>query len=259
MTDYASFLGIKSLPAAIVFAILYVPLFAFFVSKAVARPNYVYIILALFSAIRITAFILRALLADDASVQDDLNVVIAYEIIYNTGFFGILYSAYILATDRVSLSPHPPNGPISRILRFRFLFRLALTAAVAIGITGAVYSSLGTTPSAINTGTTLREAAIYIFLICAILVLLQTYFLARVEFRDRYYSSNNQIGATYGVYFLLVISLLLVAREAFFTATATNTARQNNEAIWYPLSAVTEFLAVLLFTAPGLVPDPKDA
>jgi hypothetical protein len=141
-------------------------------------------------------------------------------------------------------------------MRYHFLFRITLMAAVSIGITGAIQSGLGTTTSTINTGNILRRVAIYIFLVCAILVFLQTFFLARVEFsEDGYHGSANQIGSRYGIYFLLVMSLLLVAREAFFTATATNTTQQNNEKLWYPLAVVTEFLAVVLFAAPGLVPD----
>ena len=54
-------------------------------------------------------------------------------------------------------------------------------AAVALGITGAVESQTGTTLSTINTGNTLRKAAIYIFLVCTLLVFLQTFFLARIE------------------------------------------------------------------------------
>ena len=53
----------------------------------------------------------------------------------------------------------------------------------------------------------------------------------------------------------MVISLLLVAREAFFAATVNNTSRQNNEKFWYPLAVTTEFIAVILFATPGLVPD----
>lgn len=65
---------------------------------------------------------------------------------------------------------------------------------------------------------------------------------------------------TYGVYILLVISILLLVREAFFTATADNLSQQNKEAIWYPLAVVTEFIAVALFASPGLVPDiPKES
>lgn len=238
---------------------------------------------------RITAFVLRALLAHVQSDADNLNVLIAYEIIYNTGFFGLLYSVYSLVSARyvcppptspspphpfssVAASKNPPNDPLSRILRHHFLFRIALMAAVALGITGAIQSGLGTTPSTVNTGNTLRKAAIYIFLVCSILVFLQILFLARVEFSgmplvslvftlpdtlldNSYRGSSTQIGATYDIFILLAISLLLVAREAFFTATATNTTRQNDEAFWYPFSVVTEFIAVVLFAAPGLVPD----
>lgn len=46
----ASQFGINAFPAAVVFAILYVPLLAFFFSRTVGRPVYVYIILTLFCA-----------------------------------------------------------------------------------------------------------------------------------------------------------------------------------------------------------------
>ena len=58
----------------------------------------------------------------------------------------------------------------------------------------------------------------------------------------------------YGNYILLVISLLLVVREAFATATVSDAAKQDNEHLWYPFLAVTEFLVVVLFSTPGLVP-----
>lgn len=47
-TTLANAFGIESLAAAVVFVILYVPLLAFFFSKTVARPVYVYIILTFF-------------------------------------------------------------------------------------------------------------------------------------------------------------------------------------------------------------------
>ena len=58
----------------------------------------------------------------------------------------------------------------------------------------------------------------------------------------------------YGNYILLVISLLLVVRESFATATVKNSAKQNNEHFWYPFLAVPEILVVVLFSTPGLVP-----
>ena len=58
----------------------------------------------------------------------------------------------------------------------------------------------------------------------------------------------------YGNYILLVISLLLVIRESFATATVSNSAKQDNEHFWYPFLAVTEFVVVILFSTPGLVP-----
>ncbi|KAH0830712.1 hypothetical protein J3R83DRAFT_2190 [Lanmaoa asiatica] len=253
--DYASALGVKSLPAAIVFAILYFPFFVYFFSKTIARPVYIYIILTFFCSVRVTAFILRALLSHVPSDADNLHVVLAYEIIYNIGFFGLLYSAYTLVTDRVALANNPPNDPVSRLLRFRPLFRIAMMAAVSVGITGAVQSSLGTATTTLQTGNTLRKVAIYIFLVCSILVLLQTILLARAEFSEGHRRATNKIGSTYGIYILLVICILLIVREVFLGATANDPSRQDNEAFWYPLAALTEFIAIVLFATPGLVPD----
>lgn len=48
--NYAHFAGIHSVAAAVVFAVLYAPLFAFYVRQSIRRPTYVFIILAFFCA-----------------------------------------------------------------------------------------------------------------------------------------------------------------------------------------------------------------
>ena len=53
---------------------------------------------------------------------------------------------------------------------------------------------------------------------------------------------------------LLLVSLLLLVREAFATATISNSLKQNNEHLWYPLIALPEIIAVVLYATPGLVP-----
>ena len=62
------------------------------------------------------------------------------------------------------------------------------------------------------------------------------------------------MGVRYGNYILLIISVLLVVRESFATATVKNSAKENNEHLWYPFLAIPEYLVVVLFAAPGLVP-----
>lgn len=57
---------------------------------------------------------------------------------------------------------------------------------------------------------------------------------------------------------LLLVSLLLLVREAFVTATINNGLKQNSEHLWYPLIALPEILAVILYATPGLVPQRKD-
>ena len=47
-TNYAKYFGIESLPAAIVFTILYVPLLVFYILQAIRRRTRVYFMLVLF-------------------------------------------------------------------------------------------------------------------------------------------------------------------------------------------------------------------
>ncbi|EIW85842.1 hypothetical protein CONPUDRAFT_70536 [Coniophora puteana RWD-64-598 SS2] len=254
--NYAKGSGIDSVAGAVIFAILYVPLLGFFLRQSFARPTYVFIVLSIFSAIRIAAFAIRALLASSESAGENINILIVFDILYNIGFFGLLYSAYTLVLDRGLLSDAPlPNGPISRITRRRPLFRICLTAAVAVGITGAIEYAIGTKQSTIDLGNTLRKVSLWIFLVLSVLVLFQTYLLIRSESSyGTHKVSDAAFGARHGIVLLCVISLLLVAREAFFVATAGNQTKANDENLWYPLAATTEFIAVILFAAPGLVP-----
>jgi len=43
---------------------------------------------------------MRAVLAGSDSTGTNVNLVIAEMVVYGIGFFGLLYSAYILALDR---------------------------------------------------------------------------------------------------------------------------------------------------------------
>lgn len=51
-------------------------------------------------AARSIAFALRAVLAEDESAGEDINLVIAQMVIYNIGFTALLYSSYTLVLDR---------------------------------------------------------------------------------------------------------------------------------------------------------------
>lgn len=85
------------------------------------------------------------------------------------------------------------------------------------------------------------------------------------------------VGRKYRIFVLLAIAFLCLAREAFYAATENNVAKvrllyalhmttslaifslqQDNARLWYPLSALTELLAVLLFAVPGLVPSRRE-
>lgn len=56
--------------------------------------------LILLPTVRMVGFILRAVIAASISASTSLGLVISQQVIYNIGFFGLLYSAYTLVLDR---------------------------------------------------------------------------------------------------------------------------------------------------------------
>jgi hypothetical protein len=65
---------------------------------------------------------------------------------------------------------------------------------------------------------------------------------------------SRPFGDRNGNYLLCLISLLLLIREVFLTATIANPAKQNDERLWFPLVALPELLAVVCYSVSGLVP-----
>ena len=51
-------------------------------------------------SVRVTAFVMRAVLAGSDGAGSDLGLVIGEMIVYSVGFFGLLYSVYNLVLDR---------------------------------------------------------------------------------------------------------------------------------------------------------------
>jgi len=50
--------------------------------------------------VRVVSFAMRAALAKSEFAGENFDLVLAQQIIYGVGFFGILYSAYIMVLDR---------------------------------------------------------------------------------------------------------------------------------------------------------------
>ncbi|GLB35636.1 hypothetical protein LshimejAT787_0212010 [Lyophyllum shimeji] len=253
--NYAKAFGIESVAAAIVFTIAYVPLFGWFVRQSFGRPTYVFFVLSFFCVVRMTAFIIRAVLAGSDTAGQNLGLLIGDEVLFGVGFFGLLYSAYTLVLDRRLLTNVPPGtDPLSQLTQNRRIFRLALTVAVALGIVGSTQAQ----SSDPHKGNTLRIVSTVIFLVLTVLLVYQTVLLARIELHltSGGYSTpaHQSFGHGYGAYVLCVIALLLLVRETFTTATVSNYAKQYNEHFWYPLYALPEIVAVVLYATPGLVP-----
>ncbi|KAF5318140.1 hypothetical protein D9619_012044 [Psilocybe cf. subviscida] len=262
--NFAKAIGFDSLAAAIIFTIIYVPLEGWFLLKSFTRPTYVHFALSFFCAIRIAAFALRAVLISSNSVGQNLNVLIADEILSAIGFFSLLYSAYTLVLDIELLSGREASrNPIIALTRNRRLFRVALIVAVALGIAGLSSSSSNSSTGSIGSGSnsTLHKVSTGIFVALTALQAFQTVILALEERRNRGYARSHpyeSFGSKHAGIILTVMSILLLVREAFSAATVNNFEKQNDEKLWYPLLATPEVIVVLLFGTPGLVPDRKE-
>ena len=119
--DYArDVFGIHSIAPAVIFAVLYAFLLPYYIWRATRNRTYVLIVLSLFCAsesfaappcvpetltvphlsVRVTSFVMRATLAGSEGAAENLGLCIGESIVYSVGFFGLLYSAYILVLDR---------------------------------------------------------------------------------------------------------------------------------------------------------------
>jgi len=255
--NFAAAVGIHSLAGAIVFTVLYVPLLGFFFVKSFTHPTYVHYVLTFFCLIRVAAFTIRAVLAGSETAGESLGLVVADEILSSVGYFSLLYSAYTLVLDRTLLSDlRPANHPILKFTQDRRIFRLLLMVGVIVGVIAATETT-STGPSNTTTTQALRVTSVAIFLFLTLVQALQTGILATssVSGKSQYYiRCKDSLGIRYGNYILLVISFLLIIRELFSIATVKNTAKLYNEHLWYPLLALPEVLAVILYLTPGLVP-----
>ena len=178
------------------------------------------------------------------------------------------------------MTGHPVQHPLSRITSNKRLIHIALVAAVALGIVGSTELN-SSNPSNVNTGLTLRRVSAIIFLVVTALLAIHAVFVIREEhamhskspllssiYRSaikrfillpagRGLLKTGPVGRTHGTIFLCLIVIFLLIRQIYLTATISKVSHQN-ESEWYPLAALTEFLAVAIYIVPGLVPEKRD-
>ncbi|KAJ3491551.1 hypothetical protein NLJ89_g11327 [Agrocybe chaxingu] len=277
--SYVGDLGFQSVAAPAIFLACYTPLLGVFLWRSFKMPTHVYYVLAFFCAIRIAAFGIRTALTASSTGAQNLNLIITDETLFGVGFFGLLYSAYNLVLDLEALSDRPESKiRLIRITQNRRMFRLLLLSAVVIG---AVGSSIANGSFTNSTANALRKTSVIIFLVLTILQAFQTVYYAWMELRgswfaglryfleferfnfdmvdpQRYMDIDEPLGKRHAIFILVAISLLLLVREIFLTATINNPRKQIQESLWYPLVALPEILAVILYAIPGLVPSRKE-
>lgn len=254
--NFAEAHNIESVPAAIVFAAVYIPLLIWFTFQAFRRQTYVFFILSLFCAIRVATFTIRSMLTAVQSAGQNVNLVISDEVLASVGFFSLLNSAYVLVLDREKITNVSLGTGVISVLNGitgnKILFHNAVLAGVVLGILGSVQvSSIDPTKRTI-----LRKISPIIFLVLIVILLYRCLLLyCREKIANREFkSSNESAGEKYGYYVLSVIASLLLIRQIFVTATMGSVDQYGYEDLWYAFVAVPELIAVVLFATPDLVP-----
>jgi hypothetical protein len=255
--NYAKAAGIDSFILALVFCVIYIPLFVVFFVKWMRNTVYVLGAAALFCIVRIAAFGMRAAFTKSSSLADNKNMVIAESIIYSIGFFGLLSGAYNLVLDREEAVGTQNPDPLRFVTGNRHIMRMIMSAAVVMGVIGAIDSQDPTKSAAqMKTGTNLRKISIVIFLVVCILMVVHTLLSITAEKKsspdEKAYTSS--FGHTHGMKVLLITGLFLTLREVFYITTMNNLKRQEEEKLFYPFGALPELLAVLTLLVPHLVP-----
>jgi len=250
-TNHAREFGIESFPASLTFTLIYVALLFIYIFRAMRNSTYVLWITALFCQIRIVSFAMRTALIKNERAAQNFDLVLAEQVIYGIGFFGVLYSTYTMVLDREIIKGTSGRGALSKVSGSRFFIRLCLFAAVGLGISGAIQAGVGTKQSTIDLGKKLRIVAAVIFFLITLLLVVHTALSISVE--SKLDEKDHSSLAPYGLHLLLVIANILLVREVFLLAT-TNKDEQFKEHLWYPFAAGTELAAIVFFLVPGIVP-----
>ncbi|KAH8822847.1 hypothetical protein DL96DRAFT_320129 [Flagelloscypha sp. PMI_526] len=234
--NYAKFAGFNSLAAAILFSILYAALSGWFIFRFLRHKTRVDVTLILFSLIRCVAFALRAAMIKGKGATS-LSMFVTVEVLFSAGFFAILMATLEAIILQMTVSRKHFEGLQRRVVQSGWLFRGVLLAAVALTIAGIVETSNND-----SGGATLTKVATIIFLVASVWLV----FSSVINF-----TSATSLGKSMAMLFVIISALILV-REAYMTATMDNTSARTNEAYWYPLSEVPAILCIFLYAVVGL-------
>jgi len=245
--NYAERQGAKSLPAAIVFAVIYGLLLPVFVYQRVKIRSAVPVMLAISCATRIAAFAVRAALI---KATDRSGLASAQYVLFSGGLVGLLFCAYTAIRDREGERITPLQSHwILTAAREKRNVDTFLLLTLGLSIPAAILSG-SSNPDKRDTARSLNIANT-VFVMLAIVVVAGMAGVLLVE--ERLNAPMGSFGKRNGGQVLLVISVLLFLRGVFVASTIDNLSTQRKEVLWYPLVALPDVLVTMLFTIPDLV------
>lgn len=239
-----------NIPAAILFIVLYSPLLSMFIWRRLHYALWTYTISAIYCVARVASFSIRAVLARLPSTADHSGLKIALAVLSSIGFVGLIWASYEMILDRERITGIPLNGFPAIILTKRHFVYFVMTVASIIDIAGSIQWLSAKDSDGRKTARDLRNASVYIFFGISVLLALQMLLVAYREL-----ITPSPTGLRYIAPLLAAHMMCLMTRECFQTATSNYSSDQIKEALWYPLVAVPELLAVSILAIPGIVPE----
>ncbi|PPQ78965.1 hypothetical protein CVT25_002294 [Psilocybe cyanescens] len=140
-----------------------------------------------------------------------------------------------------------------RFFRSHHLFHLLLVTAIALALAASITNN-GTGRD--KASDILDIVSSTLFMVLTLIQSFHTVIFARMELtkEHREVHHDHRFGEKYGVFILLMISVLYLISETFSMVTIQDDEQANNERLLYPLGFLPELVAVMLYAIPGLVP-----
>jgi len=258
------------------FAILHGLTLLVFATRALKEPTSVVLFLVLFGAIRVAGLGMEAV-AEDPNLGT-LPIVVASGALYDGGIFALLYAAYMLVLKRGVISGNVIKNGVSRITSNAHFFRSILAIGVIFAVStwacyfqavtnydGTTTASLRESRDLINTAWYLEEVCVNIFLFATVILAVQTLFVLSAE-RTRSVQLHTVQQLTPGeppeppyakhMPFLIVVLLLV---HGIYRTISISMPIPQAKLVGYLVGVLPEWLAVLFFSAKGLIPPRKIA
>ncbi|EIN06769.1 hypothetical protein PUNSTDRAFT_127395 [Punctularia strigosozonata HHB-11173 SS5] len=255
------------LPAAAAFACLYLllllMLFGLLLSS-IRMPHQVCIPLFIFCCARLAAYVLRSVETASDGAGQNTTLVLMVNILFDSGFAFLLDAAYEAVTlremDKQNLPTEIERKIVDGVSFNRGVARIALVGLFVMSVVGQCEEQLDHKRRSVGLARQLQQCSLYLGLGLSIVLGFQALLLCISMTANTLTGDNNQdrepvpehTASAWPFFLLFVMAVFLFIRQVFYVATLHHRGALRNEALWYPLAAMPEFISAAFLCIPKL-------